>query len=366
MDNIFFERELRRYPKIINRELEKFFNKIKFSEEKNPLVEKELRILKSFCLSSGKRIRPIMAIMGFRSVSQKKEKEIFPLIISPELYHNYTLIHDDIYDEDTLRRGKLAPHSLLEGWFKKKYKKNVYSGRLYKNGSVRFGVVSGFIIGKILRTLVTLPILYSNISEKKKNEIFKLFEKLDISDSFGQTIDLFFEKEREITEKDYFQMVNLKTGGLFKTSLVLGAVLGEANESQKKYFRNYGENLAYAFQIKDDLLDLSIGGEKGRGKGSDIKQGKKTLLFIRALKKANLKDKKTLLRAIGKEKISEKEIGEVINIFYKTGAVAFCERTAEAKIKRAIFWLNWARPKFNPESRKFLESLAYFMLRRKK
>lgn len=366
MENIEFKQQLNHYQKIVDKELQKFLNGLRFLEEKNPLVKKEIELLKSFCLSPGKRLRPIMVIMGFKAVCQRPEREVFLPAISPELYHNCALIYDDIYDEDKTRRGEITPHFFLKEWFKKRYKKTPYFGTLYKDAFSRLGIVSSFTIGNILKTLVNSPILYSNISEKKKIKIFKVMRELSLSENFGQSIDLFFEKERKITERDYFEMVNLKTSGLFKSSLTLGAILGGGSESQIKCFKNYAENLGHAFQIKDDLLDLSIGGDKGRGMGSDIKKGKKTILLIRALKKTNLKDRKILKNVVGNEKASKKEIKKAINVFYKTGAVGFCEKVSSEKIKRAISWLKKAKPKFYYRPQKFLESLAYFSFERKR
>lgn len=368
------KKEISFYQKIIDKELKKFFTKLKFLERKNPLIRQEISLLKKFCLLPGKRLRPILSIAAFKAVSfpvtRSRQtcslKNIFLPILSLELYHNHTLIHDDIYDEDIIRRGKSTPHFLFQRWFEKRYRVFPYSGNLYyKNSRSRFGVVSGFICGKILRALVNLPIFQSKISFEKKIEILKLFEKLDISDNFGQTIDLFFEKENKITERDYFKMVDYKTGGLFKASVLLGAILGRATQSQRGILKNYAENIAYVFQIKDDLLDLSIGGEKGRGVGSDIREGKKTLLLISALNKANQKQKKKISKIIGKKKATPEEINKITNLYYDLGAVDFCYKIARQKIKRAINSLKKAQPKLNTESQKFFEELANFMLERK-
>lgn len=162
-------------------------------------------------------------------------------------------------------------------------------------------------------------------------------------------------------------MVNYKTGGLFKAAVELGAILGGATLSQRKALKNYVENLAYVFQIKDDLLDLSIGGEKGRGIGSDIKKGKKTLLLISAIKQGSNSQKKKILKIIGNEKATKKEIKEIVKLYHKLRVVDFCEKIAQEKIKKAISFLKKARPKLkNSEHQRFLENLANFMLERTK
>lgn len=361
-----FKETLAHYQKIINKELMAFFNYVEFPEQKNPLLMEGFEILKNFCLAPGKRIRPIMAIMAFRGLSRKNEKEVLWPTLSLELYHNYTLIHDDIYDEDIMRRGEPTPHFLFKEWFEKKHKRQFYSGNLYSGASSRFGVVAGFIVGQILKILASRLILNSDVSPTKKNEILNLFQNLGISDNIGQALDLYFEKENKITENDYLEMVDYKTGGLFKTSVGIGAILADATKNQQKCLRNYAQDLAVAFQIKDDLLDISVGGEKGRGVGSDIRQGKKTLLFIYALKKANQKQKKILREIASRGGATKKEIQNVIDLHYKLGAVDYCQKIANQKTKKALFWLNQMEPKLKLYSQKFFEDLAQFMFQRKK
>lgn len=361
-----FKVTLAHYQKIINKELGAFFNSVEFFERKNPLLREGFEILRNFCLSPGKRIRPIMAIMAFKGISNGPEKKILLPALSLELYHNYTLIHDDIYDEDIVRRGQPTPHFLFQKWFKKRYKKTFYSGSFYSGASSRFGAVAGFINGQILRVLAISPILKADISVEKKLEILGIFQELEIANNIGQALDLFFEKESKIGERDYLKMVDCKTGVLLKTSVEVGAILAGAAKTQRKNLRKYSEDIAAAFQIKDDLLDISVGGEKGRGIGSDIKQGKKTLLFIYALKKANRKQKETLQKIVGKGGATKKEIKTIIDLYYEFGAVDYCQKIAEQKTKKSLFWLRQIKPKLRADSRKFFEDFASFVFQRKK
>lgn len=361
-----FERRIEYYQKVFQKNLRNFFSQLKFKELPNLLIKEEIILLKNFCLRPGKKIRPILALAVFKALSSRSEKDIFFPLLTLELYHNSTLIHDDIYDEDIFRRGDYSYHYLFQRWFKKRYQNPFYFGNLYRNSEARFGVVAGFIGGKILRTLVNRVIFQSKIPPEKKYQVWKLFANQDISDNFGQAIDLFFEKEEKITPKDYFEMTRLKTAGLFQIAVELGAILAEANQKQRRILRNYAENLAVAFQIKDDLLDLSIGGEKGRGIGSDIKKGKKTLLLISALKKARPAERKELLKVISQENKNPSEIKKIINFYHRTGAVKICQRAAYQKIKKAIFWLNHPQLKIRTKEKKFLKDLSYFMVERKK
>ena len=362
-----FEKILKKYQIIVNKKLKKFFDSVEIPESDNFLVKEEIKILKNFCLSPGKRIRPIMAIMAFKGIAGKDEKKFILPFLSIEIFHNYTLIHDDIYDEDVVRRGEPTPHFLFSKLFEKRYKNAAEPGLFFKNNKTRFGAITGFINGEIVKSLSNFIIIEDkNIDKNKKFEILKLFQKLDMLINVGQAMDLFFEKEERITEKDYIKMAGHKTGALFKAPVELGAILAGATKNQITCLKNYANNLAIAFQIKDDLLDISIGGEKGRGIGSDIKQGKKTLLLIYALRKANKSQKKLIEKIIRNENLSKEEIREIIDLYNKLGAVNYCWKVSERKIKEALFWLNKVSPQLKPSSYDFFAKLANFVISRGK
>ncbi len=348
----------------INREIDLFFKKIKYKEN-NFFIKKQIEVLRNFCLSEGKKIRPILSLLIYQGL-EKKKKEILLPIISLELYHNHTLIHDDIYDEDNFRRNKETPHFEFKKWFEKKYEISHLSKCLYAGEFERLGAVSGFINGKILRSLVDYAIINSKISSKEKEKIFEIYQKLDISDNFGQSLDLLFEKEEKISEKDYFKMVNYKTGGLFKASVNIGAILTESNQKQHFCLEKYAENIALAFQIKDDLLDISVEGNKGREKGSDIIQRKKTLLFIYALQGEQNEKKEILKKYLNKKIYSTSDIEKIINLYHDLGAVERCKKIAEEKINKALYWLNHKDLKIRKKEKDILENLSFFIYRREK
>jgi len=362
-----FQKVLKKYQAIVNKELKKFFDSVEIPEAQNFLVKEEIKVLKNFCLSPGKRIRPIMAIMAFRGLSKKDEKKFILPFLSLEIFHNYTLIHDDIYDEDVIRRGEPTPHFLFSKLFEKRYKNAAESGLFFKNNKTRFGAITGFINGEIVKSLSNFIVINDkNIDGIKKLEILRLFQGLDMIINIGQAMDLFFEKEEKITEKDYIKMAGYKTGELFKAPVELGAILAGATENQINCLKNYANNLAIAFQIKDDLLDISIGGEKGRGIGSDIKQGKKTLLLIYALSKASQNQKKLIKKIIRNEKLSDKEIKEIIKLYNDLGAVNYCQKIAKQKIKKSLSWLDKINPRLTKEAYVFFKELASFIVLRKK
>lgn len=363
-----FKKTIGHYQAIINKSLEIYLTKkIKqLPTFGNSFIEQQHQVFKDYCLGSGKRLRPILTLMAYKAVGGKKEKEIIEPALAFEIYHNYTLIHDDIYDEDDKRRGEKTVHVFFEQQFKKDNFKKIAENKLYKNFASRFGAVAGIINGKYLHTLSSLPILEANISEAKKVAGMKLHQLVSIFDNTGQAIDLHFEEENTVTEDDYYNMALCKTGKLFQASVEWGAILGNATSSQKKALDNYVEEISIVFQIQDDILDIDSSGNKGRELGSDIRKGKKTLIIINALQKANKIQKKQILSVLGKEKATKMEIKKIINLLKSLGGIDYCKEIAELKLEKAIKCLDSARPELNPETKKFFCDLAYFMLERKK
>lgn len=361
-----FEKTIKKYQEIINSELERYFQQKKknWPNSSNQFVRRHYDLLASYCLRNGKRLRPILTIMAYRAVGGKKEQSIFLPALAFELFHNYTLIHDDIYDEDEKRRGEWSNHILFKDEFIKKYR-NKKGEDLYKDKASRFGVVAGFINGKILHALGLSLILDADIDERKKIAGLNLYREVSILDNNGQAIDLGFEEEAGVSEKDYYKMVLCKTGQLFKASLEWGAVLGGANESQILALRKYGEKLSLAFQMKDDLMDLDFDGGKKRQIGSDIKKKKKTLILIQALKKAGKKDQKIILDIFKKEIITDLDVTKVVAIFNKAGSLEYVKKRASLIAQEALKSLD--NPEFFllPKPKYFLKNLTNFMVNRK-
>lgn len=360
--------ELEKQKKIVDQALERYLDqKIRtLPSFDDPLVKEQYRLLRDYCLRDSKRLRPILTLAAYRAVGGKKVNNILLPALAFELFHNYTLVHDDIYDEDEKRRGQWSNHILLQRWFERKYGKSLSKNILFKNNATRFGVVAGIINGKYLHSLSEQIILEAKISDKKKIDGLALHQSASFIDNTGQTIDLYFEEASHIQEKDYYDMVLCKTGKLFESAILWGAILGDATVSQKKALSNYIREVAIVFQIQDDLLDIDLSGGKRRAFGSDIRKGKKTLLMIHALEKANSAERRGILQVLGDEKAPEQKIRKIIKLLEKLGSVVYCKTVAERRIKKAIHYLESASPAFNDESKRFFSDLAYFMLERKK
>jgi len=205
----------------------------------------------------GKRIRPILVMMAcemFGGDSAKAHKAALAL----EVFHNFTLVHDDIMDDADTRRGQQTVHT--------KYNENI-------------AILSGDAM--LIKSFKLLG-EYEDISLRAK--LYDVFTELAAQLCDGQQMDMNFEITNEVTVDDYLQMIVLKTGVLIAGALKMGALIGGATDEESEKIYNYGKNIGIAFQLQDDLLDTFGTFEKvGKKIGGDIVQNKKTYLYLKAI-----------------------------------------------------------------------------------
>ncbi|MCD6330763.1 MAG: polyprenyl synthetase family protein [Thermoplasmata archaeon] len=302
----------------------------------NYLYEKEpsklYEAVKYLPFAGGKRLRPLIACLACEAVGGNFVKAL-PLAVALELIHTFTLVHDDIMDKDEERRGMPSVHV--------KFGENtaILAGDTLfaKAFEVASAIKNAEIAKKILRNL---SIMAKEICE-------------------GQQLDIEFEEMKYVEENQFLEMIEKKTARMFEHAAMGGAIIGEGNEKEVKALQKYGKNLGMAFQIWDDCLDV-IGKDIGKPVGSDIREGKKTLLYIYAYEKAENKD---WLKYYGKEDASDEEVQKIIKFFEVIGAIKYAKEKARKYAKEAIDAL-----KILPESeaKKELIKLAEFAVEREK
>tara|TARA_R110002073_G_scaffold108336_5_gene243560 strand:+ start:139108 stop:140079 length:972 start_codon:yes stop_codon:yes gene_type:complete len=240
---------------------------------------------------SGKRIRPILTLMAADIFSGEYQKA-FPAALAVEVFHNFTLVHDDIMDDAPLRRGMQTVH---EKW------------------NLNTGILSGDAM------LILAYQYFENYEPNTFLRLAKLFSKTALEVCDGQQLDIDFETRNDVTIEEYINMIRLKTSVLVAAALKMGAIVSEAKEKEADLLYEYGLNLGLAFQLQDDYLD-TFGNPETFGKqvGGDIIENKKTFLYLKALELANKEDKEKLL-FFYKQKFEENsiKIDEVKRIFEK-------------------------------------------------
>ena len=260
--------------------------------------------------NKGKRVRPVLTLMAADALSNNFEKAL-PAALSIEIFHNFSLVHDDIMDNALYRRGKLSVH---------------------KKWNTNSAILSGDAM---------LILSYKSL-EIYKSETFLKMNKV-LTDSAlhvceGQQMDMNFTDKIDISEEQYFKMINLKTAVLIGAALKMGVLAVDADESVCQSFYDFGLNLGILFQLQDDYLDV-FGEESVFGKvnGGDIKENKRTLFFIHSIENGSKNDVKSLIDLYDSEsKDFDKKKREVINIFKKNKSDVYLRNIIDDYNKRIL------------------------------
>jgi geranylgeranyl diphosphate synthase, type II len=222
----------------------------------------------------GKRIRAVLVLLACRAVGGRAAKAL-PAAAAVEVMHNFTLVHDDVMDHAPTRRGRPTVHT-------------------------RWDVNTAILVGDVLMGDAFMSLAAVRGSDHRR--LFALFTQalLDVCD--GQAYDIAFEHRNDVTVRQYFSMIEKKTGALIATSAELGGVIGGGTRRQTDALRRFGLCLGRAFQVQDDMLDIIADPDAfGKTTGGDVLEGKRTYLLLRAAEKASGADRALVERVLRKE-----------------------------------------------------------------
>jgi len=285
---------LAKYAERINPLMTEFFQRQKAKVPNSfQYARQMLNNVEDFCTRGGKRLRPALVYYGYRLLGGDQSKEILKASLTMELIHTFLLIHDDVMDKSDFRRGKKTIHKIYETEYKTIYSAN--------GNSRRFGEAMGILAGDISFCLGFKPLLLSHFSPELKVQAMKKMSDTLISTSFGQELDIRFEASGFSTPSEVLDLYELKTAQYtFEYPLHIGAILAGATGQDLKTISAYAIPCGIAFQIQDDILGM-FGDEQKTGKpvGSDLKQGKQTLLIAETLKRASKNDLKKIHHSLG-------------------------------------------------------------------
>ncbi|HAS45798.1 MAG TPA: isoprenyl synthetase [Microscillaceae bacterium] len=241
----------------------------------------------------GKRMRPLLALLGyglFEPEYQKIQEIAMKPALAVEVFHNFTLVHDDIMDQAPLRRGKPTIH---EKW------------------NANTGILSGDVM------LVQAYELLLDIDNQHLKRVIRKFNRCAAEVCEGQQLDMNFETRDEVTEDEYLNMIRLKTAVLLGYSLELGGIVANASEASTDLLNGFGVNVGVGFQLMDDLLDVYADAAKfGKQVGGDIISNKKTFLLINALKRAEGKTKASLEHWLSLKEFDKAEKVQAVTEIY--------------------------------------------------
>lgn len=274
------------------------FDQWHFPEEPKRLYHAASHILQI----GGKRIRPVLCLMG-NELFDDLHQDAFQVGNAVELFHNFTLIHDDIMDKAPIRRGHQTVHTV-------------------------YGEPAAILAGDVM--LINVYDMLNKVQSRYKQKIITVFNKAAREVCEGQQIDMDFEQmdPEQVQYNDYVRMIGLKTSVLLAASLQLGAIIGGGSEGNQEHMYAFGKNIGIAFQIQDDFLDAFGDPDKfGKQQGGDILVNKKTFLLLKALELCNPAQKAELKKLM--ETNPDDKVARVLDLFRSCKVDVWAEKEKE-------------------------------------
>jgi geranylgeranyl pyrophosphate synthase len=293
----------------------------------------------------GKRWRPFLFLLICEALG-KNSDQFIDFAIIPEVVHNGTLLVDDIEDSSELRRGKPCTYRI-------------------------FGLDIAINTGNAMYYLPLLPLIKNRkkMPATKLSKVYEIYVQEMINLSIGQAMDIAWHRglanADKIGEKDYLQMCAYKTGTLARMAARMAAVLSDANEELVGKFGRFAESIGVAFQMQDDVLDLTSAefSEKKGGRGKDITEGKRTLAIIHTLKVANAKDRQKLIKILNMHTVDQKLRDEAIGLMEKYGSIDYAKEFANKIVRKS--WRDVERLLPASEAKERLNAFASFLIERR-
>jgi geranylgeranyl diphosphate synthase type II len=263
----------------------------------------------------GKRLRPVLTLMT-TEIFGADHKKALNAALAIEVFHNFSLVHDDIMDDAPLRRGEQTVH---EKW------------------NLNTGILSGDAM------LIQAYQLFENYENNTFRGLAQIFSKTAIEVCEGQQYDVDFEERNDVTEEEYLKMIEYKTAVLVGAAMKMGALVANASDSDAQKVYDFGRLLGIAFQLQDDYLD-AFGNPESFGKqvGGDIIENKKTYLYIKALENANQEDKTKLLNMFSSTNNLDNvtKVKLVKDIFIKSGSSDITNKAIKSYTRKAMSLLD--------------------------
>lgn len=281
----------------------------------------------------GKRVRPVLCLMAADALNEHNE-DSFRAALAVELFHNFSLVHDDIMDKADIRRGQPTVHK-------------------------KYSMPTAILAGDVLNVF-TYEVL-NELETANKKQIISLFNKTAIEVCEGQQLDMDFEELDAVPIAEYLRMIELKTSVLLAASLKMGALISNASGTDSSLLYDFGRNVGLAFQIKDDYLDAYGDGAKtGKKVGGDIIANKKTIFYCYCMQEASEADKKeidTLQKYQGSDKVEK-----TLEVYEKLGAREYVYKLKDEYSQKAFDALE--QMSVPAEKLKQLRTLASYLLQR--
>ncbi|MDP3964220.1 MAG: polyprenyl synthetase family protein [bacterium] len=350
--------EIKDVKRDVEKRLRVYFSKaLSRSSKIHPIASEIIRRLEEFTLrGSSKRVRALLVRLGYLSVSSSPGSSLTDVAAAVEIIHSYLLIHDDIIDRDDTRRGGPTVHRYFSDWHKR---------RLKGSDADHFGLSMGILAGNIGGYLAYELIIQSSFPETKKLEAIRHINLALTETNFGEALDVFQGYRGRSSAKDIYQIHTYKTAKYtFELPLQLGAILAGASQKDLLALSRYAIPAGLAFQIQDDILGVFGSPEQtGKPAHSDLREGKRTLLYTETRKRLSGPQLKRFDSLYGSATLSYRDAGFLRGLIRDCGALEANTRLARIHADRAKKALPQPGQKKN-KSAILLRQLADFIVSR--
>lgn len=352
------QKELRDFKKRIDVEIGLYFDGVIADVKSEDIFLAELLgRVKAFVLSGGKRLRGALLYYGYKLSGGDNDREIIQACVGIELVHSFFLVHDDIMDRDDIRHGVDTLH--------REFAKvgEIFSS---KKESEHFGTSMAITAGDLLGSMGSQRIFSLQFPAERIVRALSVLQGSISRTGLGQAMDVYMGYSRQATEESIISMYTHKTARYtFECPLQLGGILAGATQESLDSFSRYALPLGIVFQLQDDVLGI-YGDERAIGKsvGSDVSEGKMTLLVVKALDLGTEKEKRELLSFMGKKDISEKDIFRIREIFKSSGAYTYVRKLMEERLQEGLLVAH-TFPDTYFQAKEFLVGIAEYLKNRR-
>jgi geranylgeranyl diphosphate synthase type I len=332
-----------------------FRDKIAEASRISPAAEDLMRVLQEFTLRGGKRLRASLVHYGHRCFSGREIEEVWKVAMCQELVQSFLLIHDDVIDEDDTRRGSWTVH---------RHYADLHRERYHRRDSTHFGESMAILCGDLGLALANEVLGGMVLQAPVRRTILDTMNRMVSHAIYGECMDVLSEVEDEVSEQDILTIGMLKTASYtVEGPLHMGALLGGAQQGDLERLSRYAVPLGKAFQVQDDILGL-FGDEDRLGKpvGSDIREGKKTFLILKALERAKPAEQEYIRRTVGSKEVTEEDVEEIRRLVIETGSLEACNEMSRGLVDEARQALTGCR--WREEGVAFLEGAIRFIVER--
>ncbi len=338
-----WEESLDHYGLLIERKLKEFLSEAKNSAKiYHPFIENVYFSIEDFVLRKGKRLASCSTLLTYKGYADDIDDRILKVCVGIEFYRHCILVHDDLIDKDTLRRGGKTLHRIFS-----------------ENHADRLGSGTAIFVGDLMYAMALQSTLNSNFSKEKLNKITSLLSEGYREISESQTLDLLFEY-KEPNVEEWYVMASKRAASLFRTTMLVGAVLGVAPKSDLKVLAEAGTHMGYSFDIQDDIIDTFASPKQyGRHPGGDLILGKKPLHIIYTFELTDRHSLGTLKNLTNKDQINNKDLQQVRKVIRETGALKAAKEKSRQHAEKAKTLIGKTR--LSNETKRFFSSYITYI-----